>query len=1102
MNTHLLVQGLVSAGRVLRVGAFAAVLSGAVFSNAVEAQVLYGNIVGNVTDAQGAAVPAATVVATNRETNLTRETVTNELGAYTVANVPPGTYDVKVTLPGFREYTQTNVPVAAGQVARVNAKLDLGAVTETVTVQSNLELLQTDKAEVRSVIKSTEIVNLPLNQYRNYQALLNLVPGTTPATFQNSQVDTPGRALSTSVNGMNRNNNNTRIDGASSVNIWLPHHVGYVAPAETIETVNVATNNFDVATGMAGGAAVTLVTKSGTNDLKGSAFVFRSQDEFNARSFFDSSKPDTSITIGGGTLGGPIRRDKLFYFGAFEGNYERRGRFTRYSVPTERMRQGDFSEVLAINPNFRIYDPASGNPDGTGREVFPNAVIPAGRISSIARQIQALYPAPNIAGTNNGLLNNYEVSQPVIADRANYDLKVNWNRTTAHQMFAKFSTMQAEVQDLYFLGVEGGGIGDTGNYLATIGHTWTLGPTLLLDGNFGVNWQDQYARASDFGTRFGSEVFGLPGTNGPDPRQSGLPVFNTGLSSVGNPGTWHPVERFEKSYTFSQNITKIAGNHNVRAGVDYIQYALDHWQPEIGRGPRGAFDFSSNITGQPGYIGNDWNQYAGFLLGLTSGYGKSIQFEEMTGREKQFAAFVGDRWNATEKLTLDLGLRWEYYPIMTRRDRGIERLDYSTYEVLLGGLGNVPEDVGLKPSKTLFAPRLGAAYRLNEDTVVRGGYGITYNPLPWSRPLRGFYPLTIGFQNTASAEFGSNYAAFPLAAGIPTIPLPDVSTGRIPMPRNVEMRSPNPDNVERGRTHQFNAFIERRLPLDVSVSVGYVGTRYRGGYADQDLNWAESGGDRNRQFFEQAGTARVLDWAARTRSDYNSLQVAINRPFQNGLLLKGAYTLSKAMNETDDDGWATLAWSQPSQLHRNYALAGYDRTHNFQMGFLYELPFLREQSGPAALVLQNWQLNGIFSAYSGTPFSIGGDNSALNQRAGFQTIDLVGSLEQTGSAGPDERWYNPSAFAQPGAKWGNTGRNQFRGPFNWNLDMSLFRSFPFGQTNRLELRVEAANVLNHTQWGTPNTGFTSPNFLLHENSGRLSPTYTPRRVQLGVRFQF
>jgi hypothetical protein len=438
---------------------------------------------------------------------------------------------------------------------------------------------------------------------------------------------------------------------------------------------------------------------------------------------------------------------------------------------------------------------------------------------------------------------------------------------------------------------------------------------------------------------------------------------------------------------------------------------------------------------------------------------------------------------------------------MHRRDRGLERLDYATWEVLLGGVGNIPADVDLKPSKTLFAPRLGAAYRLNEDTVLRGGYGITYNPLPWSRPLRGFYPLTIGFDQTAAGTFGSNFSSFPIEAGIPEIPLPDTSTGRIPMPRNVAMRSPDPNDVERGRTHQFNAFIERRIPYDISLSVGYVGTRYDGGYADQNLNYAESGGDANRQFFTQAGTADVLDWAARTKSRYNSLQVALNRPFQNGLLLKGAYTLSKAMNETDDDGWATLDWSQPSQLHRNYAVAGYDRTHNFQMGFVYELPFAKGDTGAVAAVIRDWQVNGVFSAYSGRPFSINGDNTALSQRAGRQTIDLVGDLRRQGSGGPDQPMYDISAFAQPGAKWGNTERNQFREPANWNLDASVFRAFPVGRY-RLEFRAEAANVLNHTQWGIPETGFTNVNFLRHVTSGQLSPTYTPRRVQFGLRFAF
>jgi hypothetical protein len=464
----------------------------------------------------------------------------------------------------------------------------------------------------------------------------------------------------------------------------------------------------------------------------------------------------------------------------------------------------------------------------------------------------------------------------------------------------------------------------------------------------------------------------------------------------------------------------------------------------------------------------------------------------VSGRENQYGLYISDRWNASDKLTLNLGLRYEYYPLMTRADRGIERLDYDTWEVLLGGVGNVPEDLGIKVSKTLFAPRLGLAYRINDKTVFRTGYGVTNNPLPWSRPLRGFYPLTIGFSTSAT---GSDFTSIPLEAGIPEIPLPDISSGRIPLPRGVTTRTPNPADVERSRIQQWNVTLERQIPLDVSVSLAYVGTRTDGGYADQNLNYSEGGGDVNRQFFTQAGTADVLDWAARTRSRYHGLQMAINRPFNNGLLLKGAYTWSKAMNETDEDGWATLTWSQPSQLHRNYAKAGYDRTHVFQMGFVYELPY-KQQPSVVGRILGDWQVNGVFSAFSGTPFGIGGDNTALGQRQGSQTIEQIGEIRRVGDPGPDDVYFDPAAFAQPGNKWGNTGRNFLRGPSQWNLDMSLFKSIPFGGNRRAEIRLESTNILNHTRWNNPVTGFTDPNFMRIRSAG------DPRRIQIGFRFQF
>ena len=1084
--------------------ALIAVLTALMAPVPANAQTLYGTIVGAITDAQGGNIPGATVTLTNENTGLEMSTVTDESGTYTIRNIAGGTYTLKASLQGFKEFVQTGIPLVVGNIVRVNGQLEVGALSETVTVKSEALLLKTDKADVSVDLRPEDVTNLPLNQYRNYQTLLNLVPGATPTYFQNAQTDTPGRALTTNINGTNRNNNVTRIDGAASINVWLPHHVGYVAPVETIENVNVSTNNFDAAQGMTGGAATAVQTKSGTNTIKGSAFFFRQQDELNARrGYFDPSKLDSSVSIMGGTLGGPIRRNTLFYFGSWERNDERNSRFNTYTVPTARMRNGDFGEVLALNPTFRIYDPATGNPDGTGRSFFENAVIPAGRISSISKNIQALYPEPNNPGTNNGLQNNLFVARKPKAIRDNYDGKVNWNRNAAHQIWGKFSVMDASVLDLFYLPIEPAGGGDTTISLWTFGQTWTLTPTLLFDANGGSNKMTHQSNGPDYGTNYGTDVFGIPGLNssgvtGPGSadleRYSGMPVISTGLSALGNDAGWTPVWRREVSYTASANLTKVQGHHEIRTGFDFVRLTLDHWQPEVGN-PRGTLSFGGGITGQPGYAGvGGWNSYSTFLLGLMSGYGKSVQFEEMTGRENQYGLYIADRWQVNPKLTVNLGLRYEYYPLMSRADRGLEQLDYSTFIVKLGGLGGNPKDLGIQVDKKLFAPRVGVAYRMTEKTVLRAGYGKTFNPLPWSRPMRGFYPATIAYSDAGINGF-TPYGT--LAAGIPGAPNPDLASGNVPLPRGVAMRSPDPDDVKRGATQSWNVFIERRVPYDIIISTGYVGTHTSEGYADLNLNYAERGGNANRQFFGVAGNADILDWAARTRSNYHSLQVAINRPFKNGLLLKGAYTFSKALNETDDDGWTGLTWNQPSQVARNYARAGYDRPHMLQMGFVYEMPFGKTSTHPVAQVVKNWQVSGIASWMSGRPFSIGGDNGLLQQVGGFQSINVQG--EPTGGfgeAGPNEQWYDPSVFSQPGNQWGNTGRNAFRGPSNWNVDASLFRTIPIG-SRRLELRIESQNAANHAQWANPVTGFTDPNFMRIRSLARAT-----RTVQLGVRFAF
>ncbi|HEX2454216.1 MAG TPA: TonB-dependent receptor [Vicinamibacterales bacterium] len=1101
------------------------------------AQSLYGSIVGTVTDAQGSPTPGVVLTAANTGTGFKTEVTTDADGAYVFRNLLPGTYDVTATLTGFRVHEEKAITVNAGNPVRINVTLQVGTVSERVEVVSETTLLQTDKADLNTVLTSKEITNLPLNQYRNYQALINLVPGATPAQFQNAEIDTPGRSLRTWVNGTQPNSNATRIDGAVSVNIWLPHHVGYVQPAETIETVNISTNNFDADLGMAGGAAATVITKSGTNDLHGSAFEFYNSDGLNANTLFNNSfgieKSPLSRNIYGGTVGGPILRNRLFFFGSWEKFRDRRGFTQTLAVPTAKMRSGDFSEVAAAYSGFRIYNPFTGGAGGVGRDQFGSFLIPSGMIDPIATSIlRDYYPLPNTTQdlNSNQLLDDYSTSREIQVDRNNYDTKFTWQRNASHSVWGKFSVLNADVVNNFSLGFDSGSLGHTRVYVGTAGHTWTLTPSLVLDGNFGVDIQNQQVTGPDFGSNLGLEL-GIPGTNDPnDGRASGLPSVditptgqtfgqsNANTYSIGTTPNWMPLFRRERSYTFSSALTKaFATKHELRLGVDIVRHELNHRQAEFGTyGLRGGFTFSGFTTGVPGYTPLLWNNYASFLLGLANSFAKDVQTEEMTGREWQSAIYVRDRWNLTPKFTISAGLRMEYYPLMHRANHGIERLDYNTFNVLIGGLGSVPEDVGINLKTWYFAPRLGAMYRLSEKSVARAGYGRTINPLPWSRPMRGSFPYDINFNQTAD-QF--NWVTT-LSGGIPNVPIPDTSSGVVKLPQGVFMRSPNPDDVDRGIIQQWNIAYEYRLPWDISTEIAYVGTRTDGGYADLNINYGvPGGGNASRQYFAVAGTTAINDWAARTKSRYHALQVALNRPFKAGLALKGAYTLSRAKNMTrnDEDGWTDLTWNTPLMYDQNYALAGFDRTHVFQMGVIWETPFFRDSQGVLGKVLQGWQVNGVFAAFSGTPFSIAGTNSALDcQGCGngtFVTINTNGDPKPVGSVGSStEPYYPVEMFSQPSganvAGFGNSGRNRFRRPPVWNADFSLFKAFPF-RGIRPEFRLEVANVFNHPNWGAPVTTFTANNFMRFTPSSYdpgdgtgTTNTPGPRRVQLGFRVQF
>ena len=1067
-------------------------------ATSAQAQVLYGSLTGIVSDQTGAAIPGASVSATNTQTGRELSTSTDAQGRYSFVNVQAGPYDVKFGAEGFRTLSRTGTPVSVNEVTRVDVQMELGQVSEVVTVEGTAVALQTDKSDTGSEITGAAVQELPLPGFRNYQSLVNLVPGATPARFQNSILDTPARSLSTNINGTNRNNNVTRIDGAASINVWLPHHAGYVAPADTVETVNITTGSGDAEQGLTGGASTTVVTKSGTNELHGSAFWFHDNQRLRARNFFSPTKPVSNYNNFGGTIGGPIVKNKVFYFFGYDKTTQRvAGTRTGDEVPTIDQRAGDFSAYDSI-----IYDPLTGNPDGTGRTPFANNMIPLDRQSSIARKVQDYYPLPNAPGTQNNFLS---AGAPPFA-RQQLDPKINWNVNDKWQLWGKYANMKAPVSGQAIFGLAGGPApgGDAGNadtqvHLFTIGNNYTISPTMLYDGVVGYWRQYQTVQPQDFGMDFD---LGIPGVGGPDPRQKGFPNINPGYTGFGSPG-WQPLERLEKNWTTSQNFTWMKGAHQIRFGFDMIYLSLEHWQPELGGGPRGVINFNGEATAlKGGDAPTAFNQYAAFLLGETSSMQKALQYIVATGQERQLAWYGTDRWQATSKLTVNFGLRYEYYPLMTRKDGiGLEVYDPATNLITVGGLGGIPENNGLSVSKALFSPRLGLAYRLDENTVIRTGYGLNYDPLPWSRPLRGQYPLTVTFDFQPT----DSYIRFrTLDEGIPPVVGPDLANQPIEVPLTASLRTPYPNSkINRGYTQSWNFTIERRLPADLITSIAYVGTNSIGMFGDRDVNAAPiGGGNSGRPYASTTGRAVGTNmWDSYLNGNYHSLQVAINRSFSKGLSLKGAYTYSKAINMADDDGWAGVYWDLNSQFNRNRARAGYDRRQMFQMGFVYELPLGKGTSmplsGAADAILGGWQVSGILALLSGQPFDVRASGASVNAPGDTQTADQVGEVTKLGNVGSDGTYYNTNAFAAvTEQRFGTSGRNILDRPGTTNLDFSLAKTFHVSEKVGAQFRLEAYNLTNTPQFGQPDNNVNNAGFMT------VTSASGDRQFRLGLRFSF
>lgn len=1094
-------------------------------------QVLYGNLVGNVTDPQQAAITGAAVSIKSGATGYSVEVKTDDRGNYEIRNIPPGVYDVRITAAGFSTFEAKEIQVAANNIARIDAPMKVGSVSEVIVVGAEVAQLQTDKSDLHTDISSREATQIPIMGYRNFQSLIDFVPGSNPANFQNASTDSPARALTTNVNGVSRNNNNTRIDGAASVMTWLPHHSLYVPPLESIEAVNVSTNNFDAEQGMAGGAAISVNTKSGTNQFHGVAFWYHMNHKWGAKNLFFNPNtpagPGTPQRIdnqGGGTFGGPIKRDKLFFFTSWERTTTAERGNGLLSVPTPQVRAGNFDGLATI------YDPATGNDLGQNRTPMPNNQVPLARWSSAAATLQNMIPLPN---TGTGQTNNFFASVPYYFKRDMVDAKVNWTPSAKANVFGKYSVMIAPVTagapfGEALGGYPGGAAGaagiGTGNNKTDVfggGVSYVISPTMLFDANFGGTLMHHDTVGPDYGTNIGLDVLRIPGTNGPDERQSGFPIFNiSGYTSLGNVNNWSPVVRNDRVYTYVANLNWTKGAHNIRFGIDFIQHQMNHWQPELGSySPRGAFTFNNGVTGlNGGSAANNFNAYASFLLGLPGQFGKAYQFyDPMQTREFQQGYFIRDNWQVNRKLNINLGMRMEHFPIMNRGEFGIERYDPETNKVLIGGRGNVPRDAGTQAITVQWAPRVGLAYRINEKTVWRMGYGITNDPYPLSRPLRSPFPAVIVDEYIQANGFVPSGS---LATGIPAVRFPDISSGVVDIPNTISTNSLQAGEFRRGYIQSYNATLQREMWGGFVLQTGYVGTRsiragvtYFNGNAGlipgAGVNGrplrAPFGVGVDRNFFIPMGYAR-----------YDSWQNNLSRRFSGGLFLTVSYTWSKAISSVpgnlnnanglgqsggnSDNG---LAFYVPSEFGRNRALAAFDRAHVFQTAFTYELPFGANKpyatSGAAKAIFGGWQINGTVSAVSGNPFTVLADGASLSAPGNVQVADQIGDARKMGGVGLGAPYYDTASFAAvTGARFGNVGIYNLRGPGFFNANAGVFRNFAMTERFGLQFRAEALNVTNTPQLQNPNSTVTSPaNFMRITAANQ-----TQRTLRFGLRLAF
>jgi hypothetical protein len=1131
-----------------------------ILSRAAFPQAVSGNIIGTVSDQSGAAVPNADVTVTDLDRGTTYHTKTNPDGNYTQTHLLAGHYQVKVTATGFQEFA-ASADVQVDASTRVDAQLAVGKSSSTVTVTGETPLLRTDRSEVSTTLTGNEVEKLPVLN-RNLTELLLDVPGAQyNQTYQHASSENPQGGLQINVNGQFFFTNGFELDGTENDSAILG--IAVINPnLDSLQDYKVTTSNYDAEFGQASGALQQATTKSGANQLHGTLFEYLRNDFFNTANPFLGANPPLRWNEFGGSLGGPIKKEKLFYFGDYQGTRRHTGAGVVTTVPTAAERAGNLSALLGpficadgttsasscASPVLvqttegttvpaqagMVFDPATGNPDGSGRLAFSSGgqvnVIPAGRIAQPMVTLLNFLPPPNAGGAG-AVANNFIASGVEIFSDDQYDGRIDYNLSDKSHFFGRYTLSNFNKHAPGAFGQEAGGPALNGinfagqatarNQSLALGWNYAFGPTLITEVRFGAYRYRIRVFPNGLGTTPASDA-GLPGLNRGTQETSGMPAFyvngDGGFDfgyALGVNQCNCPLKETENHFQWVNNWTKFAGNHQVKWGVDVRRAQQQRVPSDSHRS--GEITFAPSVTGNATVdaaangSATTGEGLADYLLAMPSNFARyftGIGFYPGL-RQTRLFFFIQDSWRVTPKLTVNYGLRYEnYLPQTAAKPGGAGSFDPATGEVLAAGIGSVPLNMGVKAYNWGFAPRLGIAYQWRPTTVVRAGYGQSFSPSAFGAVFGQAPDYDPPITNPQSLSPANPYSpVFSLLAG-PTLPAnpPIGANGRYLLPDGLSLfYFFNPPSAYRvPQAYSWNFAVQHSFNPTFTAEVAYVGNVGRHLYVNPNVNQAVPGPgdfDPRRPFFPKFGLEQgIYETCNCDNSGYNGLQTKLQKRAAHGLDFLLTYTYSKAMTNTESAG----ALSNNYDWAADHGPASWDRTHTLTLTHTYDLPFGQGRhwgSGASRLLdyfIGGWEFSGASTLESGLAFTPTVSSAPL-LNADFNAIrpDVIGNPHV--SKPNATLWFNPSAYTAPEQPFrnGTASKGSLRGPAEYLFNLALSKNFVIAEGKTLEFRWENFNAFNIDNLGLPNATVDV------SGAGQITSTATDmRQMQFGLHFRF